>query len=240
MSKVLLAITCYNGPFYAEATHNKTGLYATEAIHPFEYFRSQGLEVDFVSETGTFGYDEHSLAPEALTGDDLNVYQNAHSEYNISLKNIKKASDVDPSQYKIFFAAGGHGTLYDFPTADGLHKLAQEIWSKQGVIAAVCHGPVIFDNLYDTATGRPLIEGKKVTGFTDNGETAVGVTPILKANNLATVREIVEKNGGTYDVPSGDWVDYAVADGRLVSGVNPMSATTTAAKAVEVANLKLT
>lgn len=39
-----------------------------------------------------------------------------------------------------------------------------------GVVAAVCHGPAIFDNLENPETKEPLIKGKKVTGFTDKGK----------------------------------------------------------------------
>lgn len=230
MSKVLLAFTSYNGPFYDDGA--KTGLFITEALHPFEYFRSQGIDVDIVSETGTFGYDEHSLSPDFLQGDDLAIYNNAHSEFNLAVKKIKKASDVDPTEYNIFYAAGGHGTLMDFPHAKDLHSIAQRIWAKNGVVAAVCHGPVIFDNLTDPATGQPLIAGKKVTGFTDEGEVLMGLDAKLKKDKLETVREIVEKLGGDYSLPPDPWGDYSVTDGKLVSGANPASAHSTAVKAL--------
>ncbi|ODV66819.1 hypothetical protein HYPBUDRAFT_152875 [Hyphopichia burtonii NRRL Y-1933] len=236
MSKAAIAITSYNDKFYEDGA--KTGLFLTEALHPFEYFRLQGIEVDFVSETGKFGYDEHSLGEAFLNGDDLAIYQNPHSEFNVTIKNLKAASEVNASDYAIFFAAGGHGTVFDFPKADGLHKLAQQIWSNKGVVAAVCHGPVIFDNLYDTATGRPLIEGKKVTGFTDEGEVAMNVDGILKRDHLETVRDICVKNGGQYDQPPDMWGDYTTNDGRLVTGVNPASASSTAKKALAVSSLK--
>lgn len=230
MSKALLAITSYNGTFYDDGA--KTGLFITEAIHPFEYFRSQAIDVDIVSETGTFGYDEHSLSPDFLQGDDLAVYNNAHSEFNIAIKNIKKASDIDPTEYNIFYAAGGHGTLMDFPHANELHSIAQRIWANNGVVSAVCHGPLIFDNLNDPATGEPLIKGKKVTGFTDEGEVLMGLDAKLKRDKLETVREVVEKLGGDYSPPPDPWGDYSIADGKLVSGANPASARSTAVKAV--------
>lgn len=230
MSKALLAITSHNDTFYDDGA--KTGLFITEALHPFEYLRSQGIDVDFVSETGTFGYDEHSLSPDFLQGDDLAVYNNANSEFNIAIKNIKKASDVDPTEYNIFYAAGGHGTLMDFPYAKGLHSIAQRIWANNGVVSAVCHGPLIFDNLNDPATGEPLIKGKKVTGFTDEGEVLMGLDAKLKRDKLETVREVVVKLGGDYSAPPDPWADYSIADGKLVTGANPASARSTAVKAV--------
>lgn len=231
MTKALIAITSYNDVFY-DSDGAKTGLFISEAIHPFEYFKANGVEVDFVSETGTFGYDDHSLSQDFLNGKDREVYEDANSDYNKAIKNVKKASDVSASDYDIFFAAGGHGTLFDFPSADGLHALASSIYANKGVVAAVCHGPLIFDNLNDKETGKPLIEGKTGTGFTDEGEVIMGLDDKLKRDNLVTVKAVIEKVGGKYVPPAGPWDDYSVADGRVVTGANPASATSTAEKAL--------
>lgn len=230
MVKALIAVTSYNEEFYPDG--KKTGLFITEALHPFQVFKAKGYDVDFVSETGTFGYDDHSLEESFLNGDDLAVYQDKHSDYNISTKNIKKASDVDPSEYSIIYFSGGHGTVYDFPHAKGLQKLAQEIYKSNGVVAAVCHGPVIFDNLTDPSTGKLLAQGKKVTGFTDIGESDMGLTPLLKQKDLFTVQDVFKKVGADYQAPSTPWEDFTVVDGKLVTGTNPASASSTAKKAI--------
>lgn len=60
--KVLLALTSYNGDFYEDGA--KTGVFVVEAMHPFNLFTEKGFEVDFVSETGKYGWDEHSLIPD--------------------------------------------------------------------------------------------------------------------------------------------------------------------------------
>jgi putative intracellular protease/amidase len=232
MVKALIAVTSYNEPFYADG--KKTGLFLTEALHPFEVFRAQGYDVDFVSETGTFGYDEHSLGPDFLDGDDKNIHLNEHSEFNIGLKNIKKPSQVDGSEYSIFFASAGHGTLFDYPKASGLQELAQKIYAKGGVVAAVCHGPAIFANLIDTTTGRPIVEGKTATGFTDKGEEQMQVDTIMKSKNLESVEALYKRLGAKFSAPAGPWDDHSVVDGRIVTGVNPQSATSTAKKAVQV------
>lgn len=232
MVKALIAVTSYNEVFYQDGT--KTGLFLTEALHPFLVFRAQGYDVDFVSETGTFGYDEHSLVPDMLDGDDKNIHLNAHSEFNIGLKNIKKPSEVDPSEYSIFFASAGHATLFDYPTASGLQELGQKIYSKGGVVSAVCHGPAIFANFIDTATGKPLIAGKTATGFTDEGEKMLNVDGLMKEHNLESVQELYKRLGATYSMPDNPWADHSVVDGRLVTGVNPQSAASTAKKVVQV------
>ena len=60
--------------------------------------------------------------------------------------------------------------MFDFPKASQLQKVAAEIYANGGIVAAVCHGPSILAGILDTTTGKPIIQGKKVTGFAKKGE----------------------------------------------------------------------
>jgi D-lactate dehydratase len=73
--KVLIAISSFNGPIYPDG--HKTGLFLTEALHPYEVFVAAGFEVDLASETGTYGFDFNSLQPPFLSGSDKSIYNNA-------------------------------------------------------------------------------------------------------------------------------------------------------------------
>ncbi|EMG47160.1 GLX3 Glyoxalase 3 [Candida maltosa Xu316] len=231
MVKVLLAVTSANPVFYADG--KRTGIFVVEALHPFEVFRKKGYEVQFASETGTYGYDEHSTGDDFLNGEDRKIWEDPKSEYNVALKNIKKASDLNPNDYDIFFASAGHGTLFDYPKAKNLQDIAATTYDKGGVVSAVCHGPAIFENLIDPKTKEPLIKGKKITGFTDVGEDILGVMDIMKKDHLLTIKEIAEKEGATYIEPEGPWANFAIADGKIVTGVNPQSAVRTAELAID-------
>ncbi|CAI4810053.1 BAF_collapsed_G0054200.mRNA.1.CDS.1 [Saccharomyces cerevisiae] len=68
-----------------------------------------------------------------------------------------------------------------------LQDIASKIYANGGVIAAICHGPLLFDGLIDIKTTRPLIEGKAITGFPLEGEIALGVDDILRSRKLTTV-----------------------------------------------------
>lgn len=230
MVRALIAVTSYNEKFYEDG--KKTGLFVTEALHPFIDFRAHGIEVDFVSENGSWGVDEHSTVPDFLKGDDAEIWNNKSSEFNVALSKIKKAAEINPDDYDIFFASAGHGTLFDYPTAKGLQSILAQIWYNGGVVAAVCHGPAIFDGLLDPATNEPLIKGKTITGFTDVGEDILGVSKTMKDLGLLSISEIAAKNGAKYSEPEGPWDDYTYVDGRLVTGVNPQSASSTAKKAI--------
>lgn len=234
MSKVLLAITSYNDVFYEDGA--KTGVFATEAIHPFEVFKAKDFDVQFVSETGEFGWDEHSLSDDFLKGDDRDILNNPKSEFNISLKQIKKASDINPAEYSIFFAAGGHGTCFDFPEAKNLVKAAEAIYAQGGVVAAVCHGPLIFNSMKDPKTGKPLVENKTITGFTDAGEKDMNLESIITSRGLLTIESMAKNLGANYKSPAGNWDDFSYTDGRVVTGVNPASAFSTAKNALLALN----
>ncbi|ODV94748.1 hypothetical protein PACTADRAFT_59245 [Pachysolen tannophilus NRRL Y-2460] len=228
--KVLLAVTSSSEPFYENG--DKTGVFYSEVSHPYKVFKEKGYDVDIVSETGSTSVDEHSISSMYLNSEELEGYKNYTDKYNIRKlleTACKPSKNVSSSDYGIFFAAGGHGAVFDFPNAKGLHKLASEIYDKGGVVAAVCHGPVIFDNLLKS-NGTPLIEGIKVTGFTDEGEKLAGVDGSLKKLNLHTVKYIASKNKGIYQEPPAPFDDYSIVDNRIVTGVNPASATSCATK----------
>ncbi|EDO14391.1 hypothetical protein Kpol_196p3, partial [Vanderwaltozyma polyspora DSM 70294] len=217
--KVLISLTSDNEVFYLDGA--RTGVFVVEAMHPYNAFTKKGFQVDFVSETGTFGWDDHSLAPDFLSSQDKLDFDDKESDFNQCIRNVKKASDINPDEYCIFFASAGHGTLFDYPTAKGLQKIASEIYDNNGVVAAVCHGPAIFDGLIEKKTGKPLIEGKAITGFTDIGEVILKVHGVMKEKNLLSVEDIAKKYNAKYLPPIGPWDDYSVTDGKLITGVNP-------------------
>lgn len=236
VNKAVIALSCYNEKFYPDGA--RTGSFVIESMHPFNTFRKAGYDVTFTSETGTYGFDEKSLIKDFLDGEDLKAFKDPNSDYNKHLKNIKKASDLKNEHFDIFLAAGGHGTLFDFPKATNLKELVANIYAKGGVVATLCHAPALFDNLKDKKTGRLLIEGKSITGFPDAGEYQLKVNSIMKDLGLSTVREFAEKLHAKYLGPIGAWDNFSITDGRIVTGVNPASAISTALRCIDAAKNK--
>ncbi|ANB14073.1 Hsp31p [Sugiyamaella lignohabitans] len=232
--KVLLAVTSFHDKFYPDG--RSTGAFYSEALHPYEVLAKHGFEFVVVSENGDYGWDSISLAEPFLTPEEVKVSKDTTSPLNVAFKNIKKASEVDPKEFGIFFAVGGHGTCVDFETAKDVQNLASEIYQNGGIVASVCHGPVILAGVKDLSTGELLAKGRNVTGFTDRGEEELKLTQFLKDHNYPFVAEVLKKAGGKYSEPKEPWDDYSVADGRLVTGANPASATSTAEKALAAYN----
>ena len=126
--------------------------------------------------------------------------------------------EVDPSQYKAIFYAGGHGAMWDFPNNEALAKIAASIYEAGGIVSAVCHGPagLLPIKLQD---GTYLINGKKLTGFTNPEEEANGTAKIVPF-----MLETALENEGAQFEEGAMWSDHVVTDGRLITGQNPMSA----------------
>ncbi|KAI8332457.1 class I glutamine amidotransferase-like protein [Chlamydoabsidia padenii] len=232
--KALITITSHCDAFYSDGT--KTGLYFTEAYHPYHVFTQNGFDVDLVSETGTFGYDDHSITQEAMTPEEWKVFNDPQHPFMVKLNSqLKRADQINPDDYGIFFASAGHATLYDYPHAKGLLSIAEKMNANGGIISAVCHGPIILPFIRDT-NGESLVKGKTITGFGNEGEHVFGVADKIKQDNLLTCEDAAKKYGANYIPPATPLAVCVQEDGRLLSGANPASATPLAELVVKAFN----
>lgn len=91
----------------------------------------------------------------------------------------------------------------------------------------MCHGPA---GLVLAKDGdKPLVSGKKVTGFSNTEEEAVGKTQMVPFLLEDKLKEL----GGSYS-KGADWAPFVVTDGRLVTGQNPGSANQMAEAVVDL------
>jgi putative intracellular protease/amidase len=63
-----------------------------------------------------------------------------------------------------------------------------------------------------------LVSGRRVTGFTNTEEEAVGLTSVVPFR----VEDMLKANGGLYE-KGADWGSFVLVDGKLVTGQNPAS-----------------
>lgn len=205
----------------------ETGFFLSEVAHPWRVLTDAGYTVDFVSPAG----GKVQMDPKSHDLDDpINVAFLASADAK-ELTGTLKPEAVDPTQYSAIFYAGGHGAMWDFPGSEALAGLAAQIWDNGGVVAAVCHGPAGLVNI-KLADGSYLVDGKRLTAFTNAEEAAVKLTdtvPFLLATTL-------EERGATH-VPAPNFAEHVVVDGRLVTGQNPASATEVGRSIVKLLSL---
>jgi putative intracellular protease/amidase len=73
---------------------NPTGLFISEALHPFQVFTAAGFEVDIVSEKGTYVADWLSLQPDFLGGEDKAQWEDVNSEFRKKLDNMPPVGSI--------------------------------------------------------------------------------------------------------------------------------------------------
>ncbi|KAK9365085.1 class I glutamine amidotransferase-like protein [Lipomyces kononenkoae] len=229
--KALIAITSAHAPLYPEG--KETGLFITEALHPFKVFKNAGFEVDLVSETGTYQPDWLSQQKEWLPDEDRVIWEDHSSEFRAKLDKLLKPSDIAYEDYGLFFASAGHASLIDYPDAKGLQHIASQMYAGGAIISAVCHGGAIFTGIIDPSSGKSIIFNRKVTGFTTKGEEEEGVLDTIKSWNRPTIEASAASLGASYVSPRGPWDAFTITDGRIVTGANPASAHVTAEAAVK-------
>ncbi|KAJ6144230.1 ThiJ/PfpI [Penicillium chermesinum] len=210
--KALIAVTSASASLFNGK--ETTGLFISEALHPFKALVAAGFEVDLTSETGSYTPDWLSLQPDFLNGSDLETWKDLDSDFRKKLDNMPKASEVD----------GSHA----------LQEIAEQVWANGGVVSSVCHGPAIFANVLDRSTGAHLVTGKRITGFTTEAESTMGIMSELRGWGSEMVEELADRLGANYERSAGIWDDFHVVDGNLVTGQNPASASSTAKAAIEV------
>jgi len=229
--RAVIAVTSATAPLH---DGNPTGLFIGEALHPFNVFKKAGFEVDLVSEKGTYVPDWLSLQEAFLSGKDKEQWEDLKSEFRQKLDNMPPVETVNGKNYGIFFASAGHAALIDYPHAKGLHKIAIDVWTQGGVVSAVCHGEAIFPGVIDPATGDSIIKGKTITGFTTQAEYDMHIMEPIRSWGEPLIDEWAEKLGATYKRADDVWDDFHIVDGRVVTGMNPQSAKSTAEAAVGV------
>lgn len=227
MANILVVVT--NVSKYQDI-ERATGLWLGEAVHFVDAVEKEGHSVDYVSPEG--GYtpiDPHSLEKDQMTELDWKYYLN--KDFKNKLGTTLAAGDINPEDYDVIYFTGGHGVMWDFPDNEKLQKLAMKIYENGGIVSSVCHGAIGLINIKNDA-GEHLISNKKVTGFANSEEIAIGLDKVVP---YLTEDELV-KSGADF-VKGDDWASFAVVDGHIVTGQNPASGGEVAKEVIKLLNI---
>lgn len=219
-TKVLFVLTSHNK---LGDTGELTGSWIEEFATPYFYFLDKGIEVVIATPNGGQApIDPKSNDPSFQTPATKRFY--ADQKAQNALANTVKITSVKQKDFKAVFYPGGHGPMWDLATDKNSIKLIQDFYNNSKPIAFVCHAPAALVNVKDK-DGKYLIAGKKVTGFTNNEEAAVGLTKVVPF----LLEDKLKERGGKYSQGS-DWSSYVVEDGLLLTGQNPQSSEEVATK----------
>ena len=211
--KILMVLTSHE---QLGDTGRKTGFWLEELAAPYYVFKDAGAEVVLASpKGGRPPLDPKSNEPGFQT--DLTRRFEADRDANAVLADTVRLDGVNPEGFDAVFYPGGHGPLWDLAEDPASVRLIETTLKAGRPVTLVCHAPGVLRHA-KAPDGRPLVDGKEVTGFTNTEEEAVGLTQVVPF----LVEDELKRNGGRFS-KAGDWEPYVVADGLLITGQNPAS-----------------
>lgn len=211
--KILMVLTSHDT---LGNTGRKTGFWLEELAAPYYAFLDVNADIVLASpEGGQPPLDPKSNEP-AFQTDLTRRFENDAAAVAL-LKNTVRLDSVSTSDFEAVFYPGGHGPLWDLAEDSNSISLIEGFLAAEKPVALVCHAPGVLRHVKNQ-DGTPLVQGKKVTGFTNSEEEAVGLTHVVPF----LVEDMLLTNGGVYS-RGDDWASYVVRDGLLITGQNPSS-----------------
>ena len=211
--KVLMVLTSHD---QLGDTGRKTGFWLEELAAPYYVFKDAGAQITLASpKGGRPPLDPKSNEPNFQTDTTRRFEKDADAE--AQLDRTVRLDSVRQEDYDTVFYPGGHGPMWDLAEDPNSVKLIKSFLAAGKPVALVCHAPGVLRHVR-TSAGKPLVDGKNVTGFTNGEEADVGLTkvvPFLVEDELLGLGAIFSK--------VKNWGVYTVADGQLITGQNPAS-----------------
>ncbi len=196
-------------------TKKKTGFFLREVAYPYSIIHKAGHDITLCSPNGGI------VSPDPLSldyGEDQTIIDFYENENNLNLlKSTHSPKDLNIDDFKCIIFTGGHGTMWDFPNDVMLQNFTRAIYEKNGLIAAICHGPAIFANL-KLSDGSYLVSQKKISCFTNEEEKHVKLE-----NEVPFLLESKLISNGAKHTKADKFNSHVEVDHRLITAQNPPS-----------------
>lgn len=218
--KILLVLTSHD---QLGDTGKKTGFWLEEFTTPYYVLKDGGAEVVLASPNGGQPpLDPKSDEPDLQTESTERFTNDVAAKKQLA--STRKLSDLKAEDFDGVFYPGGHGPMWDMPDNPVSITLLESFVRAGKPVAAVCHAPAALVNIRD-ANGDYLVKGRKVTGFSNTEEDAVGLSDVVPF----LLEDKLKERGGIYS-KGADWGPFALEDGKLITGQNPASSQLVAEK----------
>ncbi|MBC8055525.1 MAG: type 1 glutamine amidotransferase domain-containing protein [Rhizobiales bacterium] len=216
--KILMVLTSHDE---LGSTGRKTGFWLEELAAPYYLFKDAGADITLASpKGGQPPLDPKSNEPGFQTAETRRFESDPVAKAQLAA--TVRLDDVTQADFDTVFYPGGHGPLWDLAEDKHSIGLIEAFLAAGKPIALVCHAPGVLRHV-KTPAGRPLVEGKQVTGFANTEEEAVHLTKVVPF----LVEDELKALGGVYS-KGPDWSSYVLQDGLLITGQNPGSSTAAA------------
>lgn len=212
MMKILMVLTSHDK---LGDTGHKTGFWVEEFAAPYYVFAEQGADITLASPAGGQPpIDPNSESEDAQTEATRRFYKD--DALQKKLAQTTPLSEISADDFDAVFYPGGHGPMWDLVNDKDSIRLLESFWEQGKTVTAVCHAPAVLLNA--NLAGKPLVDGRAVTGFTNTEEDAVQLTEVVPF----LLEDELKAKGGRYE--SGpDWEPFILQDGLLITGQNPAS-----------------
>src|ERR1700753_299689 len=211
--KVLLVITSHD---QLGNTGRKTGFWLEELAAPYYVFKDAGVELTLASpKGGRPPLDPKSNEPEFRT--DLTLRFEKDTAAEAQLDKTLRLDSIKQEDFDSVFYPGGHGPMWDLAEDKHSIKLIESFIAAGKTIGIVCHSTGALHHV-KAPEGKPLVQGKEVTGFTNGEGEEVALTqtvPFLVEDEMLRLGAIFSK--------TANWTPHVVQDGLLITGQNPHS-----------------
>jgi putative intracellular protease/amidase len=214
--KVLMVVS---NPSVSTTTGWPVGFWAAELMHAYKLFIDDGYDVTIASPKGGKVEIDALSDPRDSSGyskdDTISLKFLQDKSFMNLLENTKKVTDFSSDDFDAIVVVGGQGPMFTFKQETGLQNKFLEFYNRGKISAALCHGTSLLLYLQDK-DGKPLIQGKNMTGFTDEEEDfadkAVGkrVMPFR-------IEDEAKKLGAEFKKANA-FEPFAIKDGNLITG----------------------
>jgi putative intracellular protease/amidase len=214
--KVLIVVS---NPAVSTTTGWPVGFWAAELTHAYKLFTDNGYDVTIASPRGGKVEIDALSDPRDSRGyskdDTISLKFLQDKSFMNLLENTKKVSDFSSDDFDAIVVVGGQGPMFTFKQETGLQNKFLEFYNKGKISAALCHGTSLLLYLKDK-DGKPLIQGKKMTGFTDEEEDFADKAVGKKVMPFR-IEDEAKKLGAEFQKANA-LEPFAIKDGNLITG----------------------
>ena len=197
-------------------TGKKTGFWLDELASPYYALKEAGATLTLASPQGGLSPIE-PISQDATAQTEATTRFNQDADAQKDLANTVKIDTLAAADFDAVYYVGGHGPVWDIADHVTSTAFLEAMHMADKPVAVLCHGPAALRHAKDSH-GKPLVQGKEVTCFTNSEEEALGLTGTMPF----LLEDMLKEQGGNFS-KAADFEPYVVVSGNLISGQNPAS-----------------